>query len=117
MMVGASALVAIASFAGGVSFLAGLGGSLDSGGRSMELVVGTTLLAASGAMVVGMWGFSRAHRTGPTLVAVGALPVAVCFWWTGIVPALAVPVAIAGVVRSRRAAKKPARDPHSLPAN
>jgi hypothetical protein len=127
LMVGASASLAIASFAGGVLFLLGHAGSLDFGARPMEVVVGVTLLAgggamvvgiwrSGGAMVVGMWRFGRAHRTGGSLVAAGALPIAVCFWWTGIVPAVAVSVAIAGVVRSRRAARKQAQDSHILAA-
>lgn len=102
LMAGASALVAIASFAGGVLFLAGYG-SVDLGGRTMELGVGVTLLAASAAVAVGTWSFRRSRRGGNTLVAVGALPVAICFWWTGVVPAVAIPVAIASVLRGRRA--------------
>lgn len=116
LMVGASVLVAIASFAGGVLFLLGLGGELDFGGRPMEVGVGVTLLAASGAMVAGMWRFRSTNRNGSTLVAVGALPVTICFLWTGVVPAVAVPLAIAGVVRGRQAAKKPIQDSHSLDA-
>jgi len=116
VMVGASALVAIASFAGGVLFLAGHG-SVDLGGRPMELGVGVTLLVASVAMVIGMWRFSRSQRSGHTLVAVGALPVAICFWWTGVVPAVAIPVAIASVVRGRRTAREPSSDSRPLAAS
>ena len=101
LMVGATTLVAIASLAGGVMFLAGHG-SVDIGGRPMELGVAITLIASSIAIVVGTWMSKRTHRTGNEFVAVGALPVAVCFWWTGIVPAVAIPVAVASVVRSRR---------------
>jgi len=114
---GASALVSIASFAGGVLFLADMGGSLDVGGTAMRLGVGVTLLAAGGAMAAGMWRFRGTRPRGSTLVAVGALPVAVCFWLTGVAPALAVTVAIASVVRGRRAARKLSKDCGALAAS
>jgi hypothetical protein len=115
-MVVATALLAMASFAGGILFLLGLGGSVDFGGRPIELGVGLTLLTASGALVTGIWRFSRTRRTGPALLTAGALPVAICFWWTGVVPAVALTVAIAGVVRSRRSNAGGGSDSHSLAA-
>ncbi len=102
VMVGGSGLVAITSFATGILFLVGQDGSLDLGGRPFELGVGVTLLVAGGAVVTGLWNFSGTRRSGSMLVAIGALPVAICFWWTGVVPAVAIPVAITSVVRGRR---------------
>ena len=99
-----ASLVALASLAGGVLFLLGHG-SVDVGGRPMEVGVGVTLIAAAGGTVAGLWRMRRATSDGGAFLAAGALPIGICFWWTGVAPVLAGSVAIAGLVRSRRAAK------------
>ena len=104
LLVAATALTAAASVAGGVLLFGH--NSPDTGGRAMELGLGTALLTAGVAVFAGMWRFRKARRSGAALVAVGALPVAICFWWTGIVPAVAVPVAVASVIRGRRLARE-----------
>ena len=71
----------------------------------MEIGVAITLILASVGMVVGLLRIRRAKSRGATLIAVGGVPVAICFWWTGVAPVLAGSVAIAGLIRSRRASK------------
>ena len=101
-LVGGAVSVGLASLAGGVVFIMGYG-SVDVGGRAMELGVGVTLIAAAAWTVVGLRMLGRSRSSGGVLVATGALPVAVCFWWTGVVPVVAGSVAVAGLIRSRRA--------------
>ena len=101
-IVGAAGLVGLASFAGGVLFLIGYG-SVDVGGRIMELGVGVTLLAAAAGTLAGVRRLTRSRSGGGVLVTSSALPVAVCFWWTGVAPVVAGGVAVAGLIRSRRA--------------
>ena len=99
-----AAIVALASLGGGVLFLLGHG-SADVGGRAVELGVSMTLVAASGGMVMGARRMRRIKSRGGALLAVGAVPVGICFWWTGVAPLFAGSVAVAGLVRSRRTAK------------
>ncbi len=102
VFLGAATLLALVSFAGSVLYLAGFI-PVDVGGRGMELGVAVVLLIGGAALSAGAWGSARSQSgNGGALLAAGALPVAACFWWTGIVPAIAIPVAVAGVVKRRR---------------
>ena len=104
-VLGMAVLVAVASLAGGVLFLAGHG-SVDTGGRAMELGVGVALLLAAGAMGMGVRRSLSSSSKGGGLIAAGAVPVAICFWWTGIVPVVSASVVAASVIRIRRASKE-----------
>ncbi|MDA1280142.1 MAG: hypothetical protein O3B95_08920, partial [Chloroflexi bacterium] len=79
--------------------------SADVGGRPMDVAVGITLIAAAIGIVTGFWWMRRTKSRGGALLAVAAVPVGICFWWTGVAPLVAGSVAVAGVVRSRRAAR------------
>ena len=97
-------LLSVVSVAGGVLYLLGQL-TVDAGGTAMQVGVGTTLLAAGLALSVGIWASRRSEHDGGGLIAAGAVPAAVCFWWTGVVPAIALPVAFLGMRRARRQAR------------
>ena len=104
VVLGGGGLVALASLGGGILFLLGHG-SVDTGGRAMEVGVGVTLIAASGGTLAGLWWMRRTMSRGGAVLAIAAVPVGICFWWTGVAPVVAGSVAVTGLVRSRRAAK------------
>ena len=95
------AILAAVSLAGGVLYLLGHL-SVDTGGAAMRVGVGITLIASGMALAGGLWASRRPGASGGSLMAAGAVPAAVCFWWTGVVPAVALPVAAVGIVRARR---------------
>ena len=98
VIVGGSGLVAITSFATGILFLVGQDGSLGPRRKAFRARGRGDTSSRCGAVVTGLWNFSGTRRSGSMLVAIGALPVAICFWWTGVVPAVAIPVAITRVI-------------------
>ena len=104
LLLGGVALVALASLGGGVLFLLGHG-SVDVGGRLMEVGVGLTLIAASFGTLAGLWWMRRTMARGGAVLALAAVPVGICFWWTGVAPVVAGSIAVTGLVRSRRDAK------------
>ena len=101
-VVAAAFLVAV-SLAGGVMYLLGHL-TADTGGTAMRVGVGTVLIVSGLAMSAGIWISRRSHRGSGGLIVPGAAVAAVCFWWTGVVPAVAVPVAFFGIRRARRRA-------------
>jgi hypothetical protein len=95
------AMLAAVSLAGGVLYLLGHF-SVDTGGAAMRTGVGVTLIASGLALGGGLWVSRRSAGSGGSLMAAGAVPAAICFWWTGVVPAVALPIAAVGIVRARR---------------
>ena len=71
----------------------------------MRMGVGVTLIGSSLALFTGLWASRHSEKSGGSLIAAGAVPAAVCFWWTGVVPAVALPVAAIGILRARRQAR------------
>lgn len=94
-------ILAAVSLAGGVLYLVGQF-NVDTGGASMRIGVGVTLIVSGLALSSGLWMSRRSGKSGGSLIAAGAVPAAVCFWWTGVVPAVALPVAAFGILRARR---------------
>jgi cytochrome c biogenesis protein CcdA len=101
--VAAAALLVVVSIGGGVMYLLGHL-TADTGGTAMRVGVGTVLIVSGLAMSAGIWISRRSHRGSGGLIVPGAAVAAVCFWWTGVVPAVAVPVAFFGIRRARRRA-------------
>lgn len=102
---GMALLVSLLSIAGGLLYLFGQFDA-DVGGTAMKVGVGTTLLLAGVLTPVGLWLSARSLARGSTLAAACAVPLGVCFWWTGIAPLLSLAVVVVGIRRSRRAAKQ-----------
>ncbi len=100
-----AAALAIVSFAGGVLYLLGHF-TVDGGGTGMRIGVGVTLIGSGLALFAGLWVSRHSEKSSGSLIAAGAVPAAVCFWWTGVVPAVALPIAAFGVLRARGQARK-----------
>ncbi len=96
--------LAVVSFAGGILYLT-CQLTVDTGGAAMQHGVGTALVIAGLALSAGLWASRHSNNSGGSLIAAGAVPTAICFWWTGVVPAVALPVAAIGIVRARRQAR------------
>ena len=94
---GVPLVLALVSFGGGIWFLAG---GVES--RALEIATGIMLLVIAGAGAVGFWTGAKARRKSNSTVAIIAFSLAACFWWTGVVPAVALPVAGIAIWRSRR---------------
>ncbi|MDA1347850.1 MAG: hypothetical protein O3A47_03155 [Chloroflexi bacterium] len=101
--VAAAALLVAVSIGGGVMYLLGHF-TADTGGTAMRIGVGTVLIVSGLAMSAGIWISRRSHRGAGGLIVPGAAIAAMCFWWTGVVPAVALPVAFFGIRRARRRA-------------
>ena len=101
---GVVAALALVGFAGGAMYLTGQF-TVDVGGTAMRNGVGIVLIASGMALSAGLWASRYTNKSSGSLIAAGAVPAAVCFWWTGVVPAVALPVAVFGIVRSRRQAR------------
>ena len=99
---GVPMVFALMSFGGGIWFLAG-GVPAGVEYRAVEIATGIMLLVIAGAIPVGYWTRTKARLGSNSTVAVVALSLAACFWWTGVVPAVALPVAGVAILRSRRA--------------
>ena len=99
-----SLLMAAASFGGAALYLNG-SIPVDTGGTAMQIGVAVVLVVGGAASVLGVWRATqrRTGKNGALLVA-GAVPVAICFWWTGIVPVAAVSIATLGYINGRRKA-------------
>ena len=102
--VGAALILAVISLAGGAMYLLGHF-TVDTGGTAMRIGVGITLTASGLAMFAGIWASRRSTQSGGGMIAAGAVPAAVCFWWTGVVPVVALSVAAFGIRRARRQAR------------
>ena len=98
---GVPLVLALVSFGGGIWFLAG-GVPAGVENRALEIATGIMLLVIAGAGAVGFWTGAKARRGGNSTVAIIAFSLAACFWWTGVVPAVALPVAGVAIFRSRR---------------
>ena len=98
---GIAAVLAVVSLAGGAMYLLGQFG-VDVGGTTMRVGVGSALVLAGLMILAGLWAGRHSPQSGGNLIAVGAVPAAICFWWTGVVPAVALPVAAFGILRARR---------------
>lgn len=94
-------VLAATTLAGGILYLLGHL-SVDVGGTPMRIGVGMALIASALALLAGTWATRHSRRRGGGLIAAGAVPAAICFWWTGVVPAVALPVAFFGIRRARR---------------
>jgi hypothetical protein len=100
-----AATLATVSLAGGVLYLLGHF-TVDVGGTAMRTGVGVTLVGSGLALLAGLWIGRHSGKSGGSLIAAGAVPAAVCFWWTGVVPAVALPIAAIGILRARRQARE-----------
>ena len=59
------------------------------------LLAAAVVLAIIGlALLAGVWASRHSDKRGWGLLAAGAAPVAICFWWTRVVPAVALAVAV-----------------------
>ena len=101
---GASAVLALVSFAGGAMYLLGQL-TVDVGGTAMRIGVGSVLILGGLGLAAGLWRSRNSERSRSGLIAAGAVPAAICFWWTGVVPVVALPVAYFGIRRSREQAR------------
>lgn len=99
-----TAALAIVSFGGGIMYLSSQL-NVDVGGTAMRVSVGIVLILASAALLGGLWASRHSSRSNGSLITAGAVPAAVCFWWTGIIPAVALSVAFFAVRRSRQQAR------------
>lgn len=105
-LMGAAVILPIVGLAGGTMYLLGQFG-VDVGGTAMRTTVGVALIVSGLALLAGIWVNRHSDRRGWSLIAAGAVPVAICFWWTGVVPAAALTVAFLGVRRGRSQARAP----------
>jgi hypothetical protein len=99
---GVPLVFALVSFGGGMWFLAG-GVPAGVESRALEIATGIMLLVIARAAAVGFLTRAKIRRGGDSTVALVALSLAACFWWTGVVPTVALPVAGVAILRSRRA--------------
>ena len=102
---GIALLLAVLSFAGGLTYLAG-GSNVDVGGTAGRIVVVGGLLVGSAAVVFGRFGAYRARRLRGLGMTAGAVFFGICFWWTVAAPVMAVAVAFQGIRGSRRPAQE-----------
>ena len=102
-----AAILAMVSLAGGVLYLLGHL-SVDGGGTAMRIGVGVVLIASGLSISVGLWASRRPEQSGGGLIAAGAVPAAICFWWTGVVPIVALSVAFLGVRKARKQTQRSA---------
>ena len=103
-LVGAALILAVISLAGGAMYLLGHF-TVDTGGAARRIGVGITLTASGLAMLAGISASRRSAQSGGGMIAAGAVPAAVCFWWTGVVPVVALTVAAFGIRRARHQAR------------
>ena len=87
-----STFVGIALLLAGIYLLAGASISLGAGNNGdIPRYVWAIMGSYPGAMILaGLWMDKRAPVVGSILVLVGAVPLAVLFWWTMFLPVLAV---------------------------
>ena len=107
---GIAVLLSRLSFVGGLVYLAG-GSEVDVGGTAGRIVVGLGLLAASAAVLFGLWGVRSPGRLRAFGMTAGAVFFGICFWWTVVAPLMAVAVALFGVRGRKRAGLKRAEAP------
>ena len=100
-----AAALATVSFAGGVLYLLGQF-TVDASGTAMRIGVGVALIGSGVALSIGLWASRYSGKSSGSLMAAGALPAAVCFWWTGVVPAVALSVAAFGIFSARKRVRK-----------
>ena len=71
----------------------------------MRIGVGVVLVASGVLLLVGLWRLKRSRSWGSGMVAACAVPLGICFWWTGVAPVLSLVAVVVGIWKSRKRAR------------